>query len=100
MIIGKFTKDGNGYVGELTTLTHRQALKFEPLAEKKVDYIVTADGVEVGAGWKKTSQRSGSAYVSVKLDSPFLLAPVYAALIHQDDGGYILIWSRDDRKDD
>ena len=96
MIIGKFTKDGNGYTGELTTLTHRQTLKFEPLTEKKVDYVITAEGVEVGAGWKRTARETGRVFYSVRLDDPSFPAPIYASLVEVENG-YALIWSRPDR---
>jgi len=98
MIIGTFTKKNEGYTGKLVTLTHSQALTFEP-AEKGVDFRVKFGTVEVGAAWKKTARESGKAYLSVKLDSPFLPAPVNCALMEQDDG-YILVWTRDDRKQD
>jgi len=98
MIIGTFTKKNEGYSGKLITLTHSQALTFVP-AEKGVDYRVMVGEVEVGAAWKKTGKESGKAYLSVKLDSPFLPAPVNCALMEQDDG-HILVWSRDDRKHD
>jgi len=99
MIIGKFTRSGNVYTGKLVTLTLKQALKFEP-AERGADYQVTTDAVEVGAAWKKTAKDTGKAYLSVKLDSPFLMAPVNGALIEQEDGAYILVWNRDQRKAD
>ena len=98
MIIGTFTKKNEGYTGKLVTLTHGQALTFEP-APKGADYKVTIGGVEVGAAWKRTAKESGKAYLSVKLDSPFLPAPVNCALMEQDSG-HILVWSRDDRKQD
>jgi hypothetical protein len=56
------------------------------------------DGIEVGAEWKKTARESGNADLSVKLDSPFLPKPVNCALMPQDDGSHILVWSRDDRR--
>lgn len=99
MIIGTFTKQNEGYTGKLVTLTTIQTLTFEP-APKGADYKVTMDGAEVGAAWKRTGKESGKAYLSVKLDSPFLPAAVNCALMAQDDGGYILVWSRDDRKQD
>jgi uncharacterized protein (DUF736 family) len=97
MIIGTFTKQAKGYSGELVTLTHRGKLTFTP-ASKGADYQVTLDGIEVGAAWKKTARESGTAYLSVKLDSPFLPKPVNCALMPQDDGSHILVWSRDDRR--
>ena len=75
MIIGTFTKKNEGYSGKLITLTHSQALTFVP-AEKGVDYRVMIGAIEVGAAWKKTGKESGKAYLSVKLDSPFLPASV------------------------
>jgi len=100
MIIGNFkTQAKGGYAGNLITLTHRAKLVFEP-KDKGADYQVTLDGIEVGAAWKKTGRESGKAYLSVKLDSPFLPAPVNCALMAQEDGGHILVWSRDARKQD
>jgi uncharacterized protein (DUF736 family) len=97
MIIGTFAKQAKGYAGELVTLTHRGKLTFIP-ASKGADYQITLDGIEVGAAWKKTGRESGKAYLSVKLDSPFLPTPVNCALMPQDDGSHILVWSRDDRR--
>ncbi len=99
MIIGTFTPSKEGYIGKLVTLTTKQSVKFEPSGRSGVDYLVTADGVEVGAAWKKTGRESGKAYLSVKLDSPFLPAPLNCALTQQDDA-YILVWNRDSRKSD
>lgn len=98
MIIGKFTSNkADGYAGNLITLTHRGRLVFTP-AEKGADYQVTLDGIEVGAAWSKTGRESGKAYLSVKLDSPFLPAPVNCALMPQDDGSQILVWNREAKK--
>lgn len=47
----------------------------------------------VRAAWKRAS-RERKPYLSVKLDSLFLAAPVNAALIEQEDGTHALIWSR------
>jgi uncharacterized protein (DUF736 family) len=99
MIIGKFTQTKSGYAGNLVTLTHRGKLVFTA-NPKGADFTVTLDGHEVGAGWKKTSREKGTAYVSVRLDSPFLAAPVNCALMAQEEGDFILVWSRDDRKQD
>ena len=99
MIIGKLTSAKGGYTGVLATLTHRGKLAFTP-NPKGADYTVTLDGAEAGAGWKKISRGKGVAYVSVRLDSPFLPVPVNCALMAQDDDSHILVWSRDDRKQD
>ncbi len=99
MIIGTFTKKNQSYTGKLVTLTHCQAVTFQP-AEKGVDYRVLIGDVEVGAAWKRTAKKTGEAYLSVKLDSPFLPAPVNCALIEQKDSGFILVWNRDEPKHD
>jgi hypothetical protein len=43
-----------------------------------------------------SGQNENCCYISVRLDSPFLAAPVNCALMTQDDGGHILVWNRDD----
>ena len=96
MIIGTFTQTDQGFSGKLVTLTLSQDVTFEP-ASKGADYRVTIGGAEVGAAWKRTGKESGKAYLSVKLDSPFLPAPVNCALMAQDSG-HILVWNRDDNR--
>lgn len=99
MIIGKFTREGDTYKGELKTLMSTLPLTFER-TDGKVDYRITTDeGAEVGAAWKETSERSGNEYLSVQIDSPFLEAPIYAALLTQDEG-HILVWTRNKKKAD
>jgi uncharacterized protein (DUF736 family) len=51
-----------------------------------------------GVAWKKTSAK-GNDYLSVKLDGPFLPAPINCALVKQTDG-YALIWDREKPKAD
>jgi uncharacterized protein (DUF736 family) len=99
MIIGNFKKQAKGYAGDLITLTHQAKLVFTP-ASKSVDYEVTLDGIKLGAAWQKTARESGKEYLSVQLDSPFLPSPVNCALMPQDNGTHILVWSRDDRRQD
>jgi uncharacterized protein (DUF736 family) len=98
MIIGKFTyhQDGGMYLGELFALaTIHLEVGFYPEAhttDKAPDYRVYAYGYEIGAAWKKTSIK-GNAYLSVKLDSPFMDAPVNCALVQKADG-FALVWNR------
>jgi uncharacterized protein (DUF736 family) len=54
---------------------------------------LTDNGCEAGAAWKKTS-KDGSHYLLVKLDSPFLLAPINCAMFSNKDGSRSLVWSR------
>ena len=49
---------------------------------------------EIGAAWSKQSQE-GRDYLSVKLDDPSFVAPIYANLFAEDDGeNFSLIWTR------
>jgi uncharacterized protein (DUF736 family) len=49
---------------------------------------------EIGAAWSKRSTE-GRDYLSVKLDDPSFVAPIYANLFDdQDAETYTLIWSR------
>jgi uncharacterized protein (DUF736 family) len=91
MIIGKFEKQDDGYIGSIVAVAlHATAVRFMPVPAKQgsgPDLVVlgyTKDGVsfEIGAAWKKTS-KAGKAYLSVKLDGPTLSAPIHCALIEQ-----------------
>lgn len=102
MIIGKFQNEQNGrIVGELDALlAGRIKLSFEPNA-KGADYtVMTETGCEAGAAWKKTS-KDGKAYVSVRLELPFLPTPLNAALFAAKEAGrHVLAWDRPERKAD
>jgi uncharacterized protein (DUF736 family) len=109
MIIGNFTysKAQDSYTGELSTLTAgARKLVFQPgeaKTDKAPDYRVigpskTGD-VEFGAAWKKRSEE-GRDYLSVKLDDLALAQLLNCAVMASNDGeGFILVWSRDSRKE-
>jgi uncharacterized protein (DUF736 family) len=103
MIIGKFESAEDGaFEGFIQTICAGMDLKLIPNT-KGADYTVTTDfDCEAGAAWKRTSN-DGKEYVSVRLDSPFLPAPINCALFEQKDGAFRLVWDRlkpkpDDRK--
>lgn len=95
--IGTFTADNDGFTGTLRTLTLNVKLKLIPNdkgSDNAPDFrIQTANGLEVGAAWKKVSQAE-RPYLSVSLDDPSLPATIYARLIEEEDGTHNLIWSR------
>lgn len=98
MIIGKFHQEDGVYVGNIAAFAEPVAVRIAPTELKGIDYTVTIAGLDLdlGVGWKKTSAKDND-YVSIKLDGPFLPAPVNCALVKQTDG-YALIWNREKPK--
>jgi uncharacterized protein (DUF736 family) len=55
---------------------------------------IAKNRAELGAGWRKTSDR-GNDYLSLVLDDPSFAAPVYAALVRTDEADmHRLVWNR------
>jgi len=97
--IGTFTKSGDGFNGNVSTLTldaNVQVRPAEKSSEKAPDYRIFAGRADIGAAWKKTSNE-GRDYVSMKIDDPSLPAPILANLFEMADGEHELIWSRPNR---
>ncbi len=100
--IGEFTKLKTGYGGRIRTLSLDIAVAVvaaEPSdTENAPDYRVHAeseDGPEIGAGWKRSSDKAG-AFVSIQLDDPTLPQPIRANLFQNGDDktSWSLHWSR------
>lgn len=95
--IGTFVKTDNGFAGTVRTLTLNVKAKLVPAdggSEQAPDYRIYAGTIEIGAGWKKTSD-NGRDYVSLKLDDPSLPHPIYASLFPADEpDSFNLLWSR------
>ena len=97
--IGTFTKSGNEFTGEITTLAvQAKKVRIVPVenraSENAPSHRVFVGRAEIGAGWEKRSNENRD-YLSLKLDDPSFVAPIYANLF--DDEGqdtYSLIWSR------
>ena len=101
--IGTFKKSGNGYTGDITTLS-LQAKNVRIVAEESrsnenaPSHRVFVGRIEIGAAWTKRSNE-GRDYLGLKLDEPSFTAPIFANLF-DDEGGetYSLIWSRPSRR--
>jgi uncharacterized protein (DUF736 family) len=95
-------QDDGSFAGQLTTLALKARIRIVPVAKSSdngPDYrVVTADGVDIGAGWTRTGRTSGQPYVSLKIDDPTLPQAIYAnlgrAAGQDDDTAYALIWNR------
>jgi uncharacterized protein (DUF736 family) len=79
--IGQFTRTTSGYAGHVRTLSFDLELVLVPVEANEVEnapdyriHVGADDGVEVGAGWKRTGERTGD-YVSLLLDDPTFFPP-------------------------
>lgn len=99
--IGHVSRDGQGFKGQLKTLSIRTEIEIQPNERKtgdtQPDYRVMAGGVEVGAGWLRRGESSGKDYVSLSLAAPeFGPRRLYANLgraAGQDDNSFAIIWN-------
>lgn len=101
--IGYVTRNPNGgFTGSLKTLSIRQQIEITPNSRKsddsQPDYRVSADGVEIGAGWVRTGEASGKDYVSLSLAAPEfgprkLYANLGRAAGQDDDDAFAVIWN-------
>ena len=100
--LGYVTRDGNGFKGQLKTLSIRTDIEIIPNTRKssdtQPDYRVSAAGVEVGAGWIRRGEMSGKDYVSLSLAAPEfgprrLYANLGRAAGQDDDDAFAIIWN-------
>lgn len=100
--IGTFKRSGNSYTGTVNTLAvQAKNVRIVPEENRTNDnapsHRVFVGTVEVGAAWAKRSNEDRD-YLSLKLDDPSFVAPIYANLFDNEDGDYSLIWSRSNGK--
>ncbi len=107
-IIGSFTRTKSGYSGGLRTLMLDLALVLVSAdrgeAEKAPDYRIhldDEDGPDVGAGWKRRTDKAGD-YVALVIDDPMLTQPIRANLFQSGDdkSAWSLHWVRPARQSD
>ncbi len=107
--IGVFTRTAAGYSGRLHTLTLDVELSLVPASsgdgENAPDFRIhlgeSADGPEVGAGWKRTGEKAG-AYVSLLIDDPVFAQPIRANLFQTEAKGsrFHSIWNRPPKREE
>ena len=101
--IGSFKKSGNEYQGDIVTLSvQAKGVRIVPETNRSNDnapsHRVFVGRAEIGAAWSKESNE-GRPYLSLKLDDPSFIAPIFANLFDNPDGeSYTLIWSRSRKK--
>jgi uncharacterized protein (DUF736 family) len=100
--IGYVTRNGEGFKGQIRTLSIRTDVEIVPNSRKssdtQPDYRVVAGGAEIGAGWLRRSEMSGNDYVSLSLAAPeFGPRRIYAnlgrAAGQDDDDAFAIIWN-------
>jgi len=101
--IGAFTRTANGYSGRLRTLTLDIELTLVPSdsgdGENAPDFRIhrgwSADGPEIGAGWKRAGKKAGE-YVSLLIDDPVFTQPIRANMFRDEaaEAGFHLLWNR------
>lgn len=100
--IGFVTRTGDGFKGQLKTLSIRTDVEIVPnqlkAHDRQPDYRVMANGVEVGAGWNRRSETTGNDYVSLSLAAPEfgprrLYANLGRAAGQDDDDAFAIIWN-------
>ncbi|MER9412326.1 DUF736 domain-containing protein [Mesorhizobium sp. M0589] len=100
--IGEFTRQKIGYSGRIHTLSLNldiaivaaEASETENAPDYRV-HVGSKDGLEIGAGWKRSSEKAGD-YVSIQLDDPTYAQPIRANLFRNGDGqtSWSLHWTR------
>ena len=99
--IGTFKKEGNGYAGNIETLTLKAKITFEPQEKRsdkapdfRVFHISDDFTSEIGAAWKKTS-KEGAEYLSGSIDDPSFPERINCRLVKTgSEHGYTLFWER------
>ena len=101
--IGSFKKVSGEIKGSITTLGFQaKAVHFVPEADangKAPSHRVYMGEAEIGAAWAKRTQ-DDRPYLSVKLDCPTFIAPVFASLFEGEGGECDLVWNRQSRRAD
>lgn len=102
--IGTFTRTADGFSGTINTLMlKRHVIVIVPAivteTENAPNYRVLADDTEIGAGWKRKSDKAGD-YVSLVIDDPSFVQPLRANLFAATSDGktFHLIWTRPARR--
>ncbi len=100
--IGEFTRTSTGFSGRIHTLSLKLDIAVVATSEPDVGnapaYRIHAgseEGPEIGAGWRRSSEKAGE-YISIQLDDPAFALPVHAKLFRNGDDqtSWSLHWSR------
>ncbi len=94
-MIGTFRRDGDGFVGRVSTLQLDATVRLTPVEKvspRAPEFRAFAGDTECGAGWKPNDTASG-VLLNVKLDDPTWSEPIDARLMAGEEG-LPLVWYR------
>ena len=99
MELGTFTRHEDGtFSGTATTLLSSFDLEYRPIEKvgNGPDFRVYRLGteIEVGAAWIEVGNFSKKEYLSTLVDTPEFANGAWMALVTEEDGSYVLKWSR------
>jgi uncharacterized protein (DUF736 family) len=103
--IGTFSRNDDGFFGNISTLTLDAKVAILPAVKSDVEnapgHRVFCEGMEIGAAWDRTSEKAGN-YLSVSLDDPSFTQPIHANLFRADadTNAWALHWSRLSKRDE
>ncbi|RVA02059.1 DUF736 domain-containing protein [Mesorhizobium sp. M7A.F.Ca.US.001.02.1.1] len=103
--IGTFTRNDDGFFGNVSTLTLDAKLAILPAEKSDVenapDHRIFCEGMEIGAAWERTGEKAGN-YLSVAIDDPSFTQPIRANLFQSDaeKSVWALHWSRQSKRDE
>lgn len=103
--IGTFTRNDDGFFGNISTLILDAKLAILPAeksdAENAPDHRVFCEGMEIGAAWDRTGEKAGN-YLSVSIDDPSFTQPIRTNLFQSDAEKNVwhLHWNRPSKRDE
>lgn len=102
--IGTFTRNDDGFFGNLSTLTIEAKIAILPAEKSKTehapDHLIYCEGMAVGAAWDRAGDKAGD-YLSVSIDDPSFTQPIRAKLFRSDaeNSVWSLHWNRSSKRD-
>ncbi len=101
--IGSFKQVSGEFRGQITTLM-LQAPSVRIIADEQATgnapshRVYIGESIEIGAGWSKRTN-DDRPYLSLKLDDPSFVAPIFAQLFEGENSEHDLFWNRPVRRD-
>jgi uncharacterized protein (DUF736 family) len=99
--IGYFRRDGEGFVGRVTTLQIDATVRLTPIEKvsaKAPEFRAFVGETECGAGWRPRDPAAGTL-LNLKLDDPTWPEPIEARLVAGEEQCPLVWYRRVEEKD-